>query len=885
MLAPYFLRLPSASSREVLAPDDEASTPTAALAVPVVPAGEAFLEYVCPTITVDAGSTPESKESGADDSDEFGEVSTGKTGKMRTRNVKASKKRGEKAKKAKKEEIIDHYAVLGLGKWGPDSTQKQIKTAYHRAILKYHPDKITAEQRDAGYEVDKDPVFLAIQKAYETLSDETLRRGYDSQWDFDDSIPKGFEPKEEFFTIYEPVFRRNARFSKHRPVPQLGDKDTPAEGKNGFLAFYDFWHKFESWRDFSGFDEHNPNEAEDRFERRWMERENKNARAKRKKAEYKRIQTLVERAYKNDPRIVVHNKRMAAEHEAAKEQKRQEREAYKARIAAEKMAKEQVELDAKLAKERLAKEKQASNKDLKKKMKKLRRKWQKYCDSLGLDDDAGVERMVLQMGLEKGTAELARVQEENLSAEAIAQMILVAAEDEAAALAQKRAEQAAKAKKAAEEKAAAIVPWTSEELSMLIKATKKYPGGSQRRWQMIGEMVNALGLTSSRTVEECIAKAKEITNKQQNDLKRKNNEEAMEKYKKELARKAEKSISKDPKAEALLATTADKAKAAKAEAEAAAAAAEAAAARAAAQAEAAEEARAAAVEWSNTEKKLFDRAIRTFKASMNKTKRWEAIAEAVGGGKLPRDCKRRFRKLREDAAKEAKKEADKATEAIKRDKMSKKNGKTAKNAVPAGQDPPAAPAVSSGAVASANIEWSAEEQVRLEDALRTFPRTMDKKKRWKAIGDAVKSKSARECLQRFKEIRAIAAKARVATVSASSDANNVKNEEEKEEEDPVILARRKANAERKALEKKRKKDRELEEKRVAAMRKKEEAIRLRELGVDTGGFRQPSKKEIAARHKSKQGVRTAKTGPRRNKYVPNPETDGKKKKKKKKKKK
>ena len=55
-----------------------------------------------------------------------------------------------------------------------------------------------------------------------------------------------------------------------------------------------------------------------------------------------------------------------------------------------------------------------------------------------------------------------------------------------------------------------------------------------------------LGLTSSRTVEECIAKAKEITNKQQNDLKRKKMKRP-EKYKKELARKAEKSISKIPR--------------------------------------------------------------------------------------------------------------------------------------------------------------------------------------------------------------------------------------------------------------------------------------------------------------------------------------------------
>ena len=371
----------------------------------------------------------------------------------------------------------------------------------------------------------------------------------------------------------------------------------------------------------------------------------------------------------------------------------------------------------------------------------------------------------------------------------------------------------------------------------------------------------------------------------------------MEKYKRELAKKAERAIAKDPKAEALLATTADKAKAAKADAEAAAAAAEAAALKAAAEAEAAEEARAAAVEWSNTEKKLFDRDIRTFKASMNKTKRWEAIAEAVGGGKLPKDCKRRFRKLREDAAKLAKEEADKAAETIKMEKTGGKKGgkgkkgKKGKTAVKKKEEvekeasSPATPAAAAATPTAAQVEWTAEEQTKLENALREFPRTMDKKDRWKAIGNAVGSKSARECIQRFKEIRAIAAaKAQPVGGGTVSVAGDGKAGGKDNEEDPEIEARRKAIAEKKALEKKRIKDREHEEQRVAAMRKKEEAIRLRELGVDTGGFKRPSKKETAAKQKSKQGVRTAKTGSRRTKYVPDPDKDkGKKKKKKKKK--
>ena len=67
--------------------------------------------------------------------------------------------------------------------------------------------------------------------------------------------------------------------------------------------FYNYWFDFQSWRDFSKYDEYNLDEAEDRFEKRCMERENKRLRKKHEKAERSRIIKLVEMAYENDPRI------------------------------------------------------------------------------------------------------------------------------------------------------------------------------------------------------------------------------------------------------------------------------------------------------------------------------------------------------------------------------------------------------------------------------------------------------------------------------------------------------------------------------------------------------------------------------------------------------
>ena len=48
-----------------------------------------------------------------------------------------------------------------------------VKRAYHKALLLYHPDKGSAKY-------DTDAVFLAVQKAYDILSDKTKRRAYDS---------------------------------------------------------------------------------------------------------------------------------------------------------------------------------------------------------------------------------------------------------------------------------------------------------------------------------------------------------------------------------------------------------------------------------------------------------------------------------------------------------------------------------------------------------------------------------------------------------------------------------------------------------------------------------------------------------------------------------
>jgi molecular chaperone DnaJ len=62
----------------------------------------------------------------------------------------------------------DHYQVLGLT---PDASQNEIKQAYRRLAKQYHPDR--------SGENNTHEKIIAINAAYEVLSNPTLRASYD----------------------------------------------------------------------------------------------------------------------------------------------------------------------------------------------------------------------------------------------------------------------------------------------------------------------------------------------------------------------------------------------------------------------------------------------------------------------------------------------------------------------------------------------------------------------------------------------------------------------------------------------------------------------------------------------------------------------------------
>lgn len=72
------------------------------------------------------------------------------------------------------EDLTDYYSLLRIARSASPDT---IKAAYHRALLRVHPDKIRQRADDPSHLVD---VGL-LHEAFLTLSSSTLRSAYDAQ--------------------------------------------------------------------------------------------------------------------------------------------------------------------------------------------------------------------------------------------------------------------------------------------------------------------------------------------------------------------------------------------------------------------------------------------------------------------------------------------------------------------------------------------------------------------------------------------------------------------------------------------------------------------------------------------------------------------------------
>lgn len=435
----------------------------------------------------------------------------------------------------------DHYAVLGLKKLRYKATENQIKKAYKQKVLKHHPDKRRARGVKVKGEGDDD-YFTCITRAYEVLGVRTKRRSYDSvDPEFDDVVPSvNQQKKDSFFSVYGPIFESNARWSnKKRKVPGLGVNDDSIDSVN---HFYSFWYDFDSWREYSYLDEEEKEKGENREERRWIEKQNKAARLKKKKEEMARIRLLVDNAYACDPRIQrfrdeEKEKKLAqkrAKQEAARQKIEEEERIKQEALEKERKRKEKEDEEARAQAAIAKKEKEAQKKALKKERKSLRTSV-KDMDYFSTSDDDRVSNMA---DVDRLADLLSLVQLQSLNEQ------MASGDNEKARAAflhevgelTKRLEEenrqqleAIHRQSSGENSQNKTKEWKEEEVQFLIKAVNLFPAGTKDRWEVIASFIKQHVTTSNKNAKDVLGKAKDL---QKNDsfLKQDADRKAFEKF-------------------------------------------------------------------------------------------------------------------------------------------------------------------------------------------------------------------------------------------------------------------------------------------------------------------------------------------------------------------
>nr|QSD99771.1 MYB family transcription factor [Melilotus albus] len=425
---------------------------------------------------------------------------------------KSKKKSGDEDKQRQ-----DHYALLGLSHLRYLATEDQIRKSYHKTSLRFHPDKqaaaILSEQTEAAKEAKKleiDVHFKAIQEAYAVLVDPIKRRIYDSTDEFDDEIPTDCAP-QDFYKVFGPAFMRNGRWSVNQPIPSLGDDKSSIKEVD---SFYNFWYSFKSWREFPQADEFDLEQADSRDHKRWMERQNAKLSEKARKEEYARIRTLVDNAYKRDPRILRRKEEVKAEKKRKKEskymaQKLQEEEA--ARIAEE-------EKQRKAEEDRKAAEAALQQKKVKEKEKKLLRKERTRLRTLSgaissqhiLDiSEDDVEELCMSFDIEQLRGLCEKMEGKEVIEQAEALRDALSCKKDVVDEKSNQQNGSVKANGSSSFLAGYIEkkekPWTKEEIELLRKGIQKFPKGTSRRWEVVSEYIG-----TGRSVEEIMKATKTV---------------------------------------------------------------------------------------------------------------------------------------------------------------------------------------------------------------------------------------------------------------------------------------------------------------------------------------------------------------------------------------
>ncbi|XP_008260327.1 dnaJ homolog subfamily C member 21 [Oryctolagus cuniculus] len=234
-----------------------------------------------------------------------------------------------------------HYEALGVRR---DASEEELKKAYRKLALKWHPDKNLDNAAEAAEQ------FKLIQAAYDVLSDPQERAWYDNHREAllkggldgeyqDDSLDllhyftvtcySGYGDDEKgFYTVYRNVFEMIAK-EEMESVLEEDAEDFPTFGDSQsdydtvVHPFYAYWQSFCTQKNFAWKEEYDTRQASNRWEKRAMEKENKKIRDKARKEKNELVRQLVAFIRKRDKRVQAHRK-LVEEQNAEKARKAEE---------------------------------------------------------------------------------------------------------------------------------------------------------------------------------------------------------------------------------------------------------------------------------------------------------------------------------------------------------------------------------------------------------------------------------------------------------------------------------------------------------------------------------------------------------------------------------
>ena len=218
-----------------------------------------------------------------------------------------------------------HYEVLELQF---QATDDEIKKAYRKKSLLWHPDK------NVGNEDEATERFKEISTAYHTLIDPQERKWYN---DHRDSILRGgdgttssnedgddvspipnlwqyfnsscWSNDNDFYELFNQVFNeietiemKSISGSNRKKAPLFGDSSLSSQET---LSFYNHWCDFVSNLTFAWEDHYTTTDAPNRTVRRAIEKENKKFRDSGKRKYHETVRALVKFVRRHDPRITI----------------------------------------------------------------------------------------------------------------------------------------------------------------------------------------------------------------------------------------------------------------------------------------------------------------------------------------------------------------------------------------------------------------------------------------------------------------------------------------------------------------------------------------------------------------------------------------------------